>query len=77
MPDAKDYRRIVIDARRKQLRLTATNVKRLEATFNAASESIAQKIEASPAERIGTPWHRAQLQLLADIRTVTASLSKD
>ena len=73
----KTYRQILLDSRKQQLRLTATAVRRLEITFDAAVQSIMQKIEALPAERIGTPWHRAQLQLLVDIRTVTESLGKD
>lgn len=74
---AKDYRQILIDSRKRQLRLTATAVRRLEITFNAAIESIAQKIESLPAERVGTPWHRAALQLTADIRTVMDGLKAD
>ena len=57
--------------------MTATAVRRLEITFDAAAESIRQKVEALPAERLGTPWHRAQIQLLVDIRTVTEALGKD
>lgn len=72
-----DYRQILIDSRKRQLRLTATAVKRLEVTFDAAIQSITQKIESLPAERVGTPWHRAQLQLIADIRSVMDGLRKD
>lgn len=73
----KDYVAILKASRKRQLLLTATNVQRIAVTFDAAAESIAQRIAALPGSRVGTPWHRAQLQLLADIRTVLEGLRKD
>lgn len=73
----KTYRQILLESRKRQLRLTATNVERLRITFDAAVESIRQKIELLPDERIGTPWHRAMLQLMSETRDVMDALKRD
>lgn len=74
---SKEYRQILRDSRKSQLRLSATNVERMRVTFDAATESIRQRIADLPDHRVGTPWHRAQLQLLADVRTVLDGFRRD
>lgn len=73
----KTYREILLESRKRQLRLTATNVERLRITFDAAVESIRQKIESLPAAQTGTPWHRAMLQLQFETTTVMDALKRD
>src|SRR5688572_2641605 len=73
----KTYRQILIDSRKTQLRLTATNVRRLEITLDAAITSLMQAVERLPDHRIGTPWYRAQFQLAAEARDVMDALRMD
>lgn len=75
MPD--EYREILLASRKRQLRVTATAVERLRITFDAAVESLRQKIELIPVERQGLAFHRVMLQLTSDIRTVTEGLGRD
>lgn len=77
MADASDYRRIVLDARKRQLRLTADYVNRLEATYDAAINYIIRKIVALPERAVGLDWHRAQLQLIRDIDAEMVRLRRD
>lgn len=71
------YRQILLDSRKSQLRLTVANVRRLEKTFDAAIQSIVSRVAALPEVRQGTEWHRAQLNLIASIRTTMDALRKD
>lgn len=73
----KTYRQILLDSRKQQLRLTATAVERLRITFDAAVESLRQKIALIPDERIGTPFHRAMLQLQFEITDTMNALKVD
>lgn len=76
-PPEKTYRQILLDSRKEQLRLTLTAVERLRITFDAAVESLRQKIALIPDERIGTPFHRAMLQLQFEITDTMNALRAD
>lgn len=41
---AAEYRQLIVQARKEQLRATADNVRRLERTYNAAAESMAAQL---------------------------------
>lgn len=47
-PTAADYRRILVDARKAQLKATAENVRRLERTYNLAAQSLADQLANLP-----------------------------
>lgn len=76
-PPEKTYRQILLDSRKQQLRLTATAVERLRITFDAAVESIRQKIALIPVERHGTPYHRFMLNLQFEITDTMNALKAD
>jgi hypothetical protein len=74
-PTAKDYRRLLVDARRKQLKLTSDAAKRMERNFDASAKRIRGLIEALPDE--ASARRDTLRSLLSDIDAVLSALRSD
>lgn len=74
-----EYRTILERARTRQLEQTGENLTRLAQTFDNAAQAIVARVRAIPdaAQRTGTPWLKAQLQLLVDIDGELTALKRD
>jgi hypothetical protein len=66
---AAEYRQMIVQARKEQLRATADNVRRLERTYNAAAENMA-------AQLVNLPGYMMEQDLIrqAYLRTVMLNL---
>lgn len=79
MATAADYRRLLVQARRRQLEAARENIQRLAQTYEDAAKSIAAKIAALPDKESVSlaEWSRAQFQLLRDTDEALGALKKD
>lgn len=64
---ASDYRQLLLDFRKQQLRLTHENLQRLAETYDRAARNVVDRVSKLPDERRGTVWHQAQFDLLRSI----------
>lgn len=76
-PTAREYRAILVDARKRQLSITKDYLERLLKTYDRAAANIIAGIEALPAERQGLAWSSARFSLLQNIDQEIGRLTRD
>lgn len=69
-----EYRKLVVEHRKRQLRITQENIERLERVFDRAAQSLAHKLESAPEESLSRDYLTA---LLSDIDAILAALRSD
>lgn len=74
-PSATDYRKILVAARRRQLEVSRENLGRLEATFNAAAESLAGQLLNVPGYMLDEEGAIRQAFLRQIIQSLDATLA--
>jgi hypothetical protein len=73
---ASDYRTALLESRRRQLELTADNLRRMERTFDRAVQAIAAQIEHIPGHMLGEGEALQQEYLRLMLAEVEAALAE-
>ena len=78
-PTGDDYRAILVRHRKTQLVMTRENFQRLARTYDEAVDHIIERVMAvmDGVDRNGTPWLRAQLNLMQEIRARQDAYRRD